>query len=478
MKNWERNDRGDDVRGMLRGAMVLIVDDEDIMRESLTAWLQEEGFQVEAMATGAEAVEALRQKVYDAVLLDLRLPDMDGIEILKLSKKYQPNTPVLIITAYGSVDTAIKAMKQGATDYITKPFNPEELSLTLRHVMEDLRVRRENIYLKLKLEKRYDRHGIVSKSHKMERIFDLISTIADTRSTVLIQGESGTGKELIARAIHYSSNRAHHPFVSVSCAALVESLLESELFGHEKGAFTDAKFLKRGKFELADGGSLFLDEIGEISPKLQLSLLRVLQEREFHRVGGEQPIKVDVRIIAATNRDLEKAVKDGSFREDLYYRLNVISIHVPPLRERKEDIPLLVDHFIDKFNMESGKKVEGISEEALQALMEYDWPGNVRELENVIERAVIINKGGIILPGDLPPSLLKRQSHLTPVSSNQPQMTLQEVEKAYILNTLEENDWNIQRSAKVLGIDRSTLYAKIKRYGLRPGDRHPKNGTR
>jgi two-component system response regulator AtoC len=463
---------------MVRGAMVLVVDDEDIMRESLTAWLQEEGFEVEAKATGAEAVEALRQRVYDAVLLDLRLPDMDGLEILKLSKKYQPNTPVLIITAYGSVDTAIKAMKQGATDYITKPFNPEELSLTLRHIMEDLRVRRENIYLKLQLEKRYDRHGIVSKSHKMERIFDLISTIADTRSTVLIQGESGTGKELIARAIHYSSNRAHHPFVSVSCAALVESLLESELFGHEKGAFTDAKFLKRGKFELADGGSLFLDEIGEISPKLQLSLLRVLQEKEFHRVGGEQPIRVDVRIIAATNRDLEKAVREGSFREDLYYRLNVISIHVPPLRERKEDIPLLVDHFIDRFNMESGKRVEGISEEALEALMEYDWPGNVRELENVIERAVIINKGGIILPGDLPPHLLKRQPHLRAASVHQSQMTLQEVERAHILNTLEENDWNIQRTAKVLGIDRSTLYAKIKRYGLKPNNRQPKNGMR
>lgn len=467
----------------MTAAHILVVDDEEIMRESLCAWLQEDGFQVEAMATGKEAMEALRQKVYDAVLLDLKLPDMDGLEILKHAKHYQPNTPVLMITAYGSVETAIRAMKQGATDYITKPFNPEELSLTLHHVLDDLAVRRENIYLKLKLEKRYDRQGIISKSHKMQQIFELISTIADTRSTVLIHGESGTGKELIARAIHYSSNRAHHPFVSVSCAALVETLLESELFGHEKGAFTDAKTLKRGKFELADGGSLFLDEIGEISPKLQLNLLRVLQEREFHRVGGEEPIRVDVRIIAATNRNLEHAVREGSFREDLYYRLNVISIQVPPLRERKEDIPLLVDHFVEKFNMESGKRVEGVSEEVLQILIEHDWPGNVRELENVIERAVIINRGGVILPEDLPPYLYKRSFLSEDQESlihqaHTAQLTLQEVEKAHIKNVLEETGWNIKRTARILGIDRSTLYAKIKRYGLRPEEEQDKNGSR
>jgi len=464
-------------------AHILVVDDEEIMRESLSAWLQEDGFQVETLATGREATEAVRQKVYDAILLDLKLPDMDGLEILKHCKRYQPNTPVLMITAYGSVDTAIRAMKQGATDYITKPFNPEELSLTLHHILDDLAVRRENIYLRLRLEKRYDHQGIISKSHKMEQIFELISTIADTRSTVLIHGESGTGKELIARAIHYNSNRAHHPFVSVSCAALVETLLESELFGHEKGAFTDAKTLKRGKFELADGGSLFLDEIGEISPKLQLNLLRVLQEREFHRVGGEESIRVDVRIIAATNRNLEQAVREGSFREDLYYRLNVISIHVPPLRERKEDIPLLADHFVEKFNMESGKKVEGISEDALQILMEHDWPGNVRELENVIERAVIINRGGVILPDDLPPNLSRRLALAPPQDSliqqvQGGQMTLQEVEKAHIHNILEETGWNIKRTARILGIDRSTLYAKIRRYGLKPDENLDRNGTR
>jgi two-component system response regulator AtoC len=452
--------------GMMRRGKgsVLVVDDEAIMRESLCAWLQEDGFEVEALETGREAMEAVRRQVYDAILLDLKLPDMDGLEILKACKKTQPNTPVTIITAYASIDTAIQAMKEGAYDYITKPFNPEEVSLTLRHIINHQVLQRENIYLKLKLEQRYDHRGIISKSHKMERIFDLIATVADTRSTVLIQGESGTGKELIARAIHYESSRSHHPFVSVSCAALVDSLLESELFGHEKGSFTDAKTRKRGKFELADGGTIFLDEIGEISPKLQLNLLRVLQEREFHRVGGEEPVRVDVRVLAATNRDLEEAVREGTFREDLYYRLNVITIHVPPLRERKEDIPLLASHFIEKFNFEFGKNVEGVSEEALQLLLEHDWPGNVRELENVIERAVIINKEGIIMPSHLPPQLIKVPEGAA--SPAPPHKTLLEVERLHIQRVLNENDWNIQRSARILGIDRTTLYAKIKRYGL------------
>ena len=445
---------------------ILVVDDEQIMRESLSAWLQEDGFQVDALDTGKKAIETLQSHHYDVVLLDLKLPDIDGLEILRSCKKFQPNTPVMIITAYASVDTAILAMKEGAYDYLTKPFNPEEISHTLHNIINHQALKRENILLKLQLEQRYDYRNIISKSHKMERIFELIGTIADTRSTVLIQGESGTGKELIARAVHYESNRAHHPFVTVSCAALVDSLLESELFGHEKGAFTDAKSRKRGKFELADSGTLLLDEIGDISPKLQLNLLRVLQEREFHRVGGEEHLRVDVRVIAATNRNLEEAVRKGQFREDLYYRLNVISIHLPPLRERKEDIPLLVDHFIVKFNYESGKRVEGISEEALHFLLEHDWPGNVRELENVVERAVIINQGDIITKKDLPPRLIKHASGGLAVP-DMPHLTLQEVERVHIRNTLSENDWNIQKTAKILGIDRSTLYAKIKRYDLK-----------
>jgi DNA-binding NtrC family response regulator len=443
---------------------ILVVDDEEIMRDSLCAWLQEDGFQVEVLDNGRQALESIRRRIYEAILLDLKLPDVDGLQILRASKKYQPNTPVMIITAYASVDTAIQAMKEGAYDYITKPFNPEEVSLTLSHLINHQALKRENIYLKLKLEQRYDRRSIISKSHKMQPIFELIETIADTRSTVLIQGESGTGKELIARAIHYEGIRAQYPFVTVSCAALVDSLLESELFGHEKGAFTDAKARKRGKFELADGGTVFLDEIGDISPKLQLSLLRVLQEREFHRVGGEDLVRVDVRVIAATNRHLEEAVRAGTFRDDLYYRVNVIPIHVPPLRERKEDIPLLVDHFVEKFNFEAGKEVQGVSEEALQHLLDHDWPGNVRELENVIERAVIVNKGDVILPTDLPPQLVRRTGAEVLVSSTQ--RTLQEVERIHIIQILMENDWNIQRSARILGIDRSTLYAKMKRYSI------------
>jgi two-component system response regulator AtoC len=442
---------------------ILIVDDEEIMRDSLCAWLHEDGFQVEALNSGRRALECVRRQIYEAILLDLKLPDIDGLEILRACKKYQPNTPVMIITAYASVDTAIRAMKEGAFDYITKPFNPEEVSLTLSHIISHQALKRENIYLKLKLEQRYDRRSIISKSHKMAPIFELIDTIADTRSTVLIQGESGTGKELVARAIHYESIRAQYPFVTVSCAALVDSLLESELLGHEKGAFTDARARKRGKFELADEGTIFLDEIGDISHKLQLILLRVLQEREFHRVGGEDSIRVDVRVIAATNRNLEEAVRHGHFRDDLYYRLNVIPIHVPPLRERKEDIPLLVDHFIEKFNFEAGKQVEGISEESLQYLLEHDWPGNVRELENVIERAVTVNKGGIILPADLPPQLLKK----TDMEDALVQRTLQDVERVHILHILMENGWNIQQSARILGIDRSTLYAKMRRYGMK-----------
>jgi two-component system response regulator AtoC len=443
---------------------VLVVDDEAIMRESLSAWLQEDDFQVEALDSGNKALDAVRRQVFDAILVDLKLPDIDGLEILRTCKQCQPNTPVMIITAHASVNTAIRAMKEGAYDYITKPFNPEEVSITLNNLINHQALKRENIYLKLKLEQRYDHRSIISKSHKMERIFDLIATVADTRSTVLIQGESGTGKELIARAVHYESNRAHHPFVTVSCAALVESLLESELFGHEKGAFTDAKTRKRGKFELADGGTIFLDEIGDISPKLQLGLLRVLQEREFHRIGGEEPLRVDVRVIAATNRNLEEAVRAGTFREDLYYRLNVISIQVPPLRERKEDIPLLVEHFIEKINIESGAKVQGVSEEALLKLLEHDWPGNVRELENIIERTVIINKGGIIQPRDLPPYLLGKDGDGAFSTGGK---TLQEVERLHIRKVLDENEWNIQRSARVLGIDRSTLYTKIKRYDLK-----------
>jgi DNA-binding NtrC family response regulator len=434
---------------------ILVVDDEQIMRDSLSAWLTEDGFDVISFDSGKKAVEAIQKTQFDVVLVDLKMPDYDGIEVLRHTKMHQPQTSVIIITAYATVDSAIEAMKAGANDYITKPFNPEEVSLIIHNLISHQNLLRENIYLRKKLKSRYNHHNIISKSHAMEHVFDLISTVADTRSTVLIQGDSGTGKELIARAIHDSSKRQNMPFISVSCAALVETLLESELFGHEKGAFTDAKYQKKGKFELADTGTLFLDEIGDITPKLQMSLLRVLQEKEFTRVGGEKTFRVDVRVIAATNKDLARAVREGAFRDDLYYRINVITINIPPLRERIEDIPLLVDHFIEKFNYENGRGIEGISEKALQILLDYHWPGNVREIENVIERAIIISKGKVIKPGDLPQELTTR-SYIDELARSN--ASLQEVEKQHISRVLESRNWNIQRSSKILQIDRTTLY--------------------
>jgi len=340
--------------------------------------------------------------------------------------------------------------------------DPEEVSLLIERLLKSQELLKEVSFLRKELTKQYRFHDLVSKSPKMQKIFELARTVAKSNSNILILGESGTGKELLARAIHNESPRANGPFVAVSCVAIPDTLLESELFGHEKGAFTDAISQKKGKFELAHGGTLFLDEIGDISPKMQLTLLRVLEEKEFTRVGGTKPIKVDVRIIAATNRDLQKAVQEGRFRDDLYYRLNVITIHLPPLRERKEDIPLLVQHFIEKFNLQMGKKVERISDEALRMLMQYDWPGNVRELENTIERAMVITKGKAITPEDIEiPSLQKN------FPTEESEKTLEAVERAHILRVLNETDWNIQRSAQILGIDRTTLYNKIKKYNLK-----------
>lgn len=443
---------------------ILVVDDEQIMRDSLSAWLVEDGFDVVSLDSGTKAVQAIQRTPYDVVLVDLKMPDCDGIEVLRQTKMHQPQTSVIIITAYATVDSAIQAMKAGANDYITKPFNPEEVSLIINNLISHQNLVRENIYLRQRLKNQHDHHQIISKSHEMDLILDLISTIADTRSTVLILGESGTGKELIARAIHNTSNRAKKPFISISCAALVETLLESELFGHERGAFTDAKYQKKGKFELAHTGSLFLDEIGDISPKLQINLLRVLQERELTRVGGGKPIQVDVRVIAATNKDLSQEVRNGHFRDDLYYRINVITISIPPLRKRKEDIALLIDHFIEKFNYETGRAIETISEKALQILLDYHWPGNVRELENVIERAIIICKAKVIRPEDLPQNLTQLDHMEELARSN---TSIQEMEKQYIARVLTDNNWNIQRSAKILQIDRTTLYSKIKKYKLR-----------
>jgi len=446
---------------------ILIVDDEEIVRGSLLDWLREDGYQVEAAEDGFKALEKFKERSWDIALIDLKMPKMDGLELLTKIKETRPETQVVIITAFATVNTAVQAMKIGAYDYLVKPFNPEELSMLIKRLVESQSLIKEISHLRKELQKQYQFYDLISKSAVMQKVFDLAHTIAKSNSNILILGESGTGKELLARAIHNESLRATGPFIPVSCVALTETLLESELFGHEKGAFTDAIAQKKGKFELADGGTIFLDEIGDISPKLQLSLLRVLQEKEFTRVGGTKSIKVDVRIIAATNRDLKKAVDEGKFRDDLYYRLNVISIELPPLREHKEDVPLLVHHFIEKFNIEMEGKVERISEEAIDLLMKYDWPGNVRELENVIERAMVITKGTFIKAEDLhlSPQVMKGEGAVQAADDK----TIKSVEKRHIAKILKENNWNIQKSAEQLGIDRVTLYNKIKKYKLKKG---------
>ena len=444
-------------------ARILVVDDEEVMRDSLSSWLREDGFEVDAVADGFAALKRVKQEDWDLLLVDLKMPGINGIETMKEVKKLREMTPVVIITAYATVDTAVAAMKEGAYDYIVKPFNPEEISLTIRKIVEHQNLLKENVLLRKELRKSYQFQDLISKNHKMQDIFQLVKSVAQSDSTVLIQGKSGTGKELVARAIHDCSPRKDKPFVVASCAALPEGLLESELFGHEKGAFTGAVSLKKGTFELADRGSIFLDEIGEISPKTQVDLLRVLEEKRFRRVGGTREIEVDVRVISATNRDLKEAVDKGEFREDLYYRLNVVSVQLPPLRERKEDIPLLAAHFLKKFRVKNRKDFEGISAEALNILMRYHWPGNVRELENAVERAVVVGKGGLITANDLPVQILQAETALGTSS----ELSLQEMEKEHIRRVLDRNKWNIKRAAEQLGINRTTLYHKMKRYGLR-----------
>jgi DNA-binding NtrC family response regulator len=439
---------------------ILIVDDEEIVRESLASWLEEDGYEVAAAENGFRALERLPEKDWNLAMVDLKMPGMDGIQLMDEIRKIKPETIVIIMTAYATVDTAVQAMKKGAYDYIVKPFNPEDLSLTIRKIIEHQKLVKENLYLRKELKKQYRLHDMVSKNHKMIEIFELVKTVAKSNSIVLVQGESGTGKELLSRAIHMESPRRDEPFVSVSCASLTESLLESELFGYDKGAFTGADQARSGKIELAQDGTLFLDEIGDISLKLQMDLLRVIEQREFRRVGGTQLIPITSRIITSTNRDLAKAIKEGKFREDLYYRLNVISVYIPPLRERKEDIPLLVEHFIERFNIEMGKNVDGLAETAMRTLMDYHWPGNARELRNVIERSMVVTKGRMILDTDL--SLPQ-----APGVQNSRGKSLSEMEKEHIRQVLHDNKWNIIRSAQVLGIDRVTLYNKIRKYELK-----------
>jgi DNA-binding NtrC family response regulator len=454
---------------MEKNVNILVVDDEEIVRDSLSSWLEEDGYDVEAVESGKKALERLPSKKWDLMLVDLKMPGMDGIQLMEEVRKTHPDILVIIMTAYATVDTAVKAMKTGAYDYFVKPFNPDDISLTIRKIVDHHKLVQENLFLRKELKKQYKLRDMISKNEKMLEIFELARTVAKSSSTVLIQGESGTGKELLARAIHDESPRAEAPFISVSCVSLTESLLESELFGHEKGAFTGATAIKRGKLELAQDGTLFLDEIGDISLKLQMDLLRVLEQREFRRVGGSDVIPINSRVVAATNRDLKAAIEEDRFRADLYYRLNVISIHIPPLRERREDIPLLVDHFIEKFNIEMGKQIRGVSEGAMRVLMDSEWPGNARELRNVVERAMVVTKGNIITDSDVSrPAVPSAANHWT--------KSLDEVEKEHIRVVLIENQWNIVRSAQTLGIDRVTLYNKIKKYELKKEGVPPKEG--
>ena len=444
---------------------VLVVDDEEIMCESLAAWLREDGYAVDTAANGRQAVERAKGKDYAIYFIDLKMPGgMDGIETMMAVRNLHADASVIIITAYATVDTAIAAMKEGAQEYIVKPCNPEEISLLVSRIIKVKNLQRENAILRKKLSRQYEFRDIVSKDPKMLEVLHLAGEIANLRSTVLIRGESGTGKELVARAIHYSGARAAAPFIAVSCAALSETLLESEMFGHEKGAFTGASEQRHGKFELADGGTIFLDEIGDISPKLQVDLLRVLQERSFYRVGGSAEVHVDARVIAATNVDLEENVKAGRFREDLFYRLNVIQIRIPSLRERRQDIPLLAEHFVERIAHEMGKHVAGLSEGALKLLFEYNWPGNVRELENAIERAIATCRNPVITEDDV--EFLLRPPGGRHGLTIPPNMTLDDLEKQAIIATLGRTGGNIKESAAQLGIDRSTLYDKIRRYEI------------
>jgi DNA-binding NtrC family response regulator len=446
---------------MAKKPSILIIDDELAIRESLKDWLMEDDYEVDLASSGEDAVALALKKDWEVILLDLKMPGMDGIETLRKLKDKEIDTKaeIILMTAYATIETAVQAMKEGAFDYLVKPFDPDEVEIQIKRIIEHKELVLENVLLRQKLEERSEYDEIIGKSDAMQEIFEMISRVAPTDSTVLITGESGTGKELIAQALHGNSQRCYMPFIAVSCGALPDSLLESELFGYEKGAFTGAEYTKRGRFEMADKGTLFLDEIGDISLKTQVDLLRVLQQKEFRRVGGQDLIKIDVRILSATNRNLKKAIEERRFRDDLYYRLNVISIHVPPLRDRKEDISLLVETFIHRYCLELNKEPVKIVPSAMKLLMAYDWPGNVRELENVIERAIVIGKGTEIVSEDLPFSRKELKADGFPKS-------LKMMEKIHIERILAETDWNITRAARELHIDRQTLYNKIEKHKI------------
>ncbi|MBE0596501.1 MAG: sigma-54-dependent Fis family transcriptional regulator [Desulfuromonadales bacterium] len=452
---------------------ILIVDDEESLREILSIMLHREGYQVDAVADGAQAVARLREVTYDLVISDIKMPRLNGFELLRHIKERTPETVVIMITAFSSTEEAVEAMKQGAYDYITKPFKNEEIKLIIKNALERRALRQENQALKQELGKRYSFGSLIGKSKPMQEVYDLIQKVAGSRVNVLVTGESGTGKELVAKAIHFNSDRRDKPFVPINCGAIPENLLESELFGHEKGSFTGAVLQKAGLFEVADGGTLFLDEIGELPPMMQVKLLRVLQEREFRRVGGTKDIQVDVRLTAATNKELESEVARGTFREDLYYRLNVIRINLPPLRERREDIPLLIEHLFRKL---TGKEQVRVAEDAMRRLLDYHWPGNIRELENVLERGVVLGQTDQITSDALPvqlkrgPAANAGQMEQIPDTGLDLDDYLGSIEKDILLKALEKTGGVRKKAAELLGITFRSIRYRLAKFDIEPGE--------
>ncbi|HSB05198.1 MAG TPA: sigma-54 dependent transcriptional regulator [Thermodesulfobacteriota bacterium] len=454
----------------MKEAKILIAEDEKTQRDLLEGFLRKEGFEVEAAVNGREALLKLKDQFFDIVLLDYKMPELDGFQTLKEIRSLFPDLPVVMMTAYGTVETAVASMKEGALDYLTKPIDLEELLLKFQKALERTTLIQENRALKERLQEHLSFHHIIYRSGRMEEVMGLVARVAPSQATVLIRGESGTGKELIANAIHYASHRSAKPLVKVNCSAIPEPLLESELFGHEKGSFTGATQRRVGRFEEADSGTIFLDEIGDLTPGIQVKLLRILQEKEFQRVGSNLTLKADVRVITATHHNLEDAIRKGHFREDLYYRLNVISIHLPPLRERKEDISLLIDHFLKKYSTQNQKPVSDISREARTLLLRYSYPGNVRELENIIERAVVLCRGEIITTQDLPFHLREEKSEgFLQFSGREKRLPeiLEEVERDRIVTALHQHRGVQTRAAESLGLSERMLRYKMKKYGIR-----------
>ena len=447
---------------------ILIVDDEEGMRRLLSRVLTREGYETSAVGSGAEALRLVASERFDLVVTDIKMPEMDGLQLLAELKEYEPSLPIIVITAYGTIENAVQALRSGAYDYIAKPFENDEIKLTVAKAFERERLLAENRYLHAELEGRYDFSGIVGGSLAMQQVYDMASSVAVSNANVMITGESGTGKELLARSIHYSSLRKEKPFVVLNCAAISEGVLESELFGHEKGAFSGALDTRKGRFERADQGTLFIDEVAEMSMAAQVKLLRVIQEHEFERVGGNKTISVDVRIVAATNKKLEDLVKDGNFREDLYYRLNVVNINVPPLRSRREDVEPLSRFFLEKYTSETGKKITDLSPRALSCLLAHDWPGNVRELQNAIERAVVLSKGSVLTPRDFPQGMQGDDQICLQIPEKGGSLTdiLEDLERQLIIQTLQREDGSQTRAAETLGIKRTTLRYKMEKYRM------------